>query len=71
MIIDFLADCDSDDNHCISVGEAKDCIPGGILDLIPEEWQDLDDDIEVCEDHIDDLIDTYGDVIDYYLGNKK
>ena len=67
---EFLADCDSNENFCISVGEAKDCLPGSLLDMIPEEYQDLDDDVEVCHDQIGDLLDEYGDIIHEFVHNE-
>ena len=65
LILEFLADCDSNDNHCISVAEAIECIPEDILAMIPP--LDLDHDFEVCADHVDDIMDAYGDLIHDFI----
>ena len=73
FLSEFLAGCDTDGNNCISVAEATACIPEEILDNIPDLG--LPDDFEVCADHVEEIMDNYGDLIDEFIaehfGSKK
>ena len=66
---EFLAECDSNNNNCISVGEARECLPETLLDMILGEYQDLGEDFEACADHIEDILAEYGNVIHDFVSN--
>ena len=37
--------------------------------MIPEEYQDLDDDLEVCAEDVGDLLAEYGDIVHEFVSN--